>query len=173
MARRSKDHQAWLIEKLTDPARAADYLNAAHEDSPEMFLEALRDVAQARQMAKVAREAGITRESLYRATSEIGNPTLETFREVLKAVGVKFHFEPITEAFIASTPPVSTTPLSMSGLTSSKLETINSDSLSNSGELSFGPFLAYVNPNPPSPKFRPGANREPSLGLRNSHYGRH
>ena len=95
MPKRTKDHQAWLIEKLTDPQRASDYLNAAHEDSREMLLEALRDVAQARQMTKVARDAGVTRESLYRATSEIGNPTLATFNSVLRALGMKFLFTPI------------------------------------------------------------------------------
>jgi probable addiction module antidote protein len=93
MAKRTKDHQSWLIEKLTDPERARDYLNAAHDDSREMFLEALRDVAQARQMSKVAKDAGVTRESLYRATSEIGNPTLDTFESMLKALGLKIKIE--------------------------------------------------------------------------------
>jgi len=93
MPRRTRDHQSWLIEKLTDPARAAAYLNAAIEDSREMFLEALRDVAQARQMSRVARDAGVTRESLYRATSEIGNPTLDTLDSVLAAIGIKIKFE--------------------------------------------------------------------------------
>ncbi len=106
MPKRIRDHQSWLIEKLTDPARAAAYLNAAIEDSREMFLEALRDVAQARQMARVARDAGVTRESLYRATSEIGNPTLDTLDSVLAAMGIKIKFE--AEESISSpavTPP--------------------------------------------------------------------
>lgn len=93
MPKRTRDHQSWLVEKLTDPARASDYLNAAHEDSREMFLEALRDVAQAHQMSKVAKGAGVTRESLYRATSEIGNPTLETFESVLNVLGLSFKIE--------------------------------------------------------------------------------
>jgi hypothetical protein len=58
-----------------------------------MFRKALRNVAQARQMARVARDAGVTRESLYRATSEIGNPTLDTLDSVLSAVGIKMKFE--------------------------------------------------------------------------------
>ncbi len=95
MAKRTRDHQTWLIEKLTNPSRASEYLNAAREDSREMFLEALRDVAQARQMAKVARNAGVTRESLYRATSEIGNPTLETLDSVLAALGIAYRFVPV------------------------------------------------------------------------------
>ena len=47
MAKRTKDHQSWLTEKLTNPDKAASYLNAALEDSPEMFLEAVKNVAQA------------------------------------------------------------------------------------------------------------------------------
>ncbi len=50
---RTRDHQSWLIEKLANPLRAANYLNTALEDSPQMFLEAVRDVAQARQMTRV------------------------------------------------------------------------------------------------------------------------
>jgi probable addiction module antidote protein len=87
-----RDHQDWLIEKLADPKRAASYLNTALEDSPRMFLEALRDVAQAQQMTAIARKAGVTRESLYKATSVNGNPTFDTFVSVIQAVGLKFTF---------------------------------------------------------------------------------
>jgi probable addiction module antidote protein len=92
--KKTKDHQSWLIEKLTDPARAAAYLNAAREDSQEMLFEALRDVAQARQMSKVAREAKITRESLYKVTSVVGNPNYDTFDSVLDALGLDFIIVP-------------------------------------------------------------------------------
>jgi probable addiction module antidote protein len=95
MPKRTRDHQSWLVNKLTDPARASVYLNAANEDSNEMFLEALRDVAQARQMTQVAKDAGVTRESLYKVTSEHGNPTLETFRSVLGALGLTFEIVPL------------------------------------------------------------------------------
>jgi probable addiction module antidote protein len=93
MPKRTKDHQAWLIEKLADPARAANYLNTAREDSREMFLEALRDVAQARQMAKVAKDAGVTRESLYKVTSIAGNPTLDTLDSILGVLGLRIKIE--------------------------------------------------------------------------------
>jgi transcriptional regulator with XRE-family HTH domain len=53
-----------------------------------MFLTALREVAQARTMSRVARDAGITRESLYRATSGEGNPTLDTLDSVLDVLGM-------------------------------------------------------------------------------------
>jgi probable addiction module antidote protein len=55
-----------------------------------MFLEAIRDVAQARQMTRVARNAGVTRESLYKATSPAGNSTFETFVAVLAAMDLTF-----------------------------------------------------------------------------------
>src|SRR5437879_13564618 len=90
MPTRTRDHQSWLLEKLANPRRAANYLNTALNDSPQMFLEAVRDVAQARQMTRVARNAGVTRESLYKATSPAGNPTFETFVAVLGAMDLTF-----------------------------------------------------------------------------------
>ncbi len=97
MPKRTQDHRSWQLEKLSDPRLAANYLNAAISDSPEMFLEALRNVAQARQMAKVAKESGIARESLYRALSDQGNPTLETLRSILSVVGLKIAIQPEAE----------------------------------------------------------------------------
>ena len=82
-----------LLEALADRDEAAHYLNAAIEDSPEMFLKALRNIAQSRQMTKVARRAGVTRKSLYRATSLTGNPTLDTLRSVRSALGLKIRIE--------------------------------------------------------------------------------
>lgn len=94
MPKRTSSYNSWRLEKLANPATAAAYLSAAMSDSPEMFRKALRNVAQSRQMASVARDAGVTRESLYRATSEIGNPTLETLNSVLQALGVKIQIVP-------------------------------------------------------------------------------
>jgi probable addiction module antidote protein len=93
MTSKTRPYRELLLQSLADPVEAAHYLNAAKSDSPEMFRKALRNVAQARQMATVARTAGVTRESLYRATSEIGNPTLETLDSVLSAMGIKMKFE--------------------------------------------------------------------------------
>ncbi len=89
MPKRTKSYNSWRLSKLTDPEVAASYVNAAISDSPEMFLKALRNVAQARQMTKVAKTAGVTRENLYRAFSDEGNPTLDTLSSVLRAVGLK------------------------------------------------------------------------------------
>lgn len=90
MPKRTKSHDTWLYEKLTDARIAENYINAALEDSPEMFLVAMRNVAEAHRMAKVAQEAGVNRESLYRAFSKQGNPTLNTLTSVLDALGLVF-----------------------------------------------------------------------------------
>jgi len=52
------------------------------------------NVAQSRQMAKVAKDAGVQRETLYRSLSEQGNPTLETLSSVLAALGMKISIAP-------------------------------------------------------------------------------
>jgi probable addiction module antidote protein len=71
---------------------AAEYLNAALEGrtEPAVLLVALRRVvAAAGGMAKVAEGAGVTRESLYRALSPSGNPTLKTLSAVLRVMGLR------------------------------------------------------------------------------------
>jgi probable addiction module antidote protein len=87
--KRTISYRADLLQKLTNPSEAASYLNAAIDDSLEMFLDALKDVAQAHQMSKVAKQAGVARESLYRSLSSQGNPTLEMLHSVLKALKLR------------------------------------------------------------------------------------
>jgi probable addiction module antidote protein len=82
---------------LQNPEEAALYLNAALEDSDEMFLLALRDVAEARQMARVAEVAGIARESIYRMLAGTGNPTYNNLLGILRAVGLKLAIEVETQ----------------------------------------------------------------------------
>jgi probable addiction module antidote protein len=89
MPRKSRPFQDLLLERLANPEIAKHYLNEALEESSESFLKALKIVAQAKQMAKVARNAGIQRETLYRSLSGQGNPTLDTLSSVLKAVGLR------------------------------------------------------------------------------------
>ena len=89
MPKELKSYRSRLLEKLAIPMEAAHYVNAALQDSTEMFLEAVRDVAQALQMAKVAKLSGVARENLYRAFSVEGNPTLDTLQAVLPALGLK------------------------------------------------------------------------------------
>jgi probable addiction module antidote protein len=93
MNKKTSSYRDSLLEALSDPTEAAHYLNAAKDESPEMFLKALRNVAQAKQVAVVARKAGVTRENLYRAFSAEGNPTLDTLDSVLGALGLKLTIE--------------------------------------------------------------------------------
>src|SRR2546427_354282 len=77
----SISHDEAIIRRLRkDPDFAAEYLKAAleDEDEPRVLLIALRHLAQAQGIAKVAKAAGIERESLYRALSVHGNPRLST-----------------------------------------------------------------------------------------------
>ena len=90
MPKRTTDYRGALLDDLKDPQEAAHYLNAALRDSEEALLVALRDVAEARQMAKIAETVGVSRESLYRMLSASGNPTYRNFFGILKALGVEF-----------------------------------------------------------------------------------
>jgi probable addiction module antidote protein len=85
-----------ILELRDDPEFAAAYLKEALEDTenPGGLLVALRRIAEARGgMAKVAKAAGIERESLYRALSARGNPRLSTLIAVTKAVRLKLTVE--------------------------------------------------------------------------------
>ena len=89
-------HDEAVIRRLrNDPEFAAEYVKAALEDNdePRVLLIALRHLAQARGIAKVAKAAGIERESLYRALSVKGNPTISTLVAVTKAIGLKLTIE--------------------------------------------------------------------------------
>jgi probable addiction module antidote protein len=67
-----------------------EYLEAAFEDGdPALIAAALGDVARARGMTEIAREAGISREAMYKAFRPEGNPTLDTLARVIKALGLK------------------------------------------------------------------------------------
>jgi probable addiction module antidote protein len=69
----------------------AEYLSAAAEDpNPQVFLAALGDVAKARGLAQIAKNAGLGRESLYKTLSVGARPRFETINSVLHALGVKF-----------------------------------------------------------------------------------
>lgn len=90
----SRPHDAAVVELLkTDPDFANEYLAAALDEADQpggqaALLAALRHVAEAQGMATVADRAGIPRESLYRALSPKGNPTIKTLLAVLGAAGL-------------------------------------------------------------------------------------
>jgi probable addiction module antidote protein len=92
----SISHTKAMVQELRDdPEFAAQYLRAAIEESdePNVLLVALRQIAEARGVAKVAKAAGIERESLYRALSRKGNPRLSTLFAVTKAIGLRLTVE--------------------------------------------------------------------------------
>jgi probable addiction module antidote protein len=73
----------------------AEFLAAAAEDpNPEILLSAIGAVARARGMAKVAADAGLGRESLYKALAPGAHPRFETIQRVLRALGVRTLFAP-------------------------------------------------------------------------------
>jgi probable addiction module antidote protein len=91
----SRPHDDAVVELLrADPAFADEYLAAAMDEAHQnggrqALLAALRHVAEAQGMASVAERASIPRESLYRALSPNGNPTVKTLLAVLDAAGLK------------------------------------------------------------------------------------
>ncbi len=93
-------HAAEVAELRADRGLAIEYLKAAMEslDNPDdraAGLLALRTIAEAYGgLGTVAVQAGISRESLYRALSPKGNPTLKTLLAVLKTVGMRLSVEP-------------------------------------------------------------------------------
>ena len=91
----SKPYQPELIKSLKSARRAAEYLNAALEEGdPEVFLLALRNVAEAQGgVARLAEKAGLNRENLYRMLSERGNPELRSVDAILHALGFRLAIE--------------------------------------------------------------------------------
>lgn len=71
------------------------YLDAALEEGdPVLIVAVLGDIARAKGMTQVARDAGMGRESLYKALSPSGNPEFATVLKVMQALGLRFHVEP-------------------------------------------------------------------------------
>ncbi|CAN7470396.1 putative addiction module antidote protein [Pseudorhodoferax sp. LjRoot39] len=83
-----------VAEHLRTPEEMAAYLDAWLEEAPEDaagIARALGNIARARGMTQVAKDAGLSRESLYRALSAEGNPSFATVLKVARALGVKLH----------------------------------------------------------------------------------
>ena len=75
---------------LTDDAAVVEYMTAVLEtEDPDLLLLALGDVARARGMAQVAKDAGLGRESLYKALAPGAKPRFDTVLKVAKALGVR------------------------------------------------------------------------------------
>ena len=83
-------------EHLDTPEDIAAYLAVVLEDGdPKLIAAALGDVARARGMADIAREAGLSRESLYRSLSADGNPEFSTVVRVLDVLGLRLKAYPL------------------------------------------------------------------------------
>jgi probable addiction module antidote protein len=83
-----------VAEHLRTPEEMAAYLDAWLDEAPDDvsgIARALGDIARAKGMSQVAKDAGLSRESLYRALSQDGNPSFATILKVAKALGVRLH----------------------------------------------------------------------------------
>lgn len=91
------DYETGLKAALADPEEAAAYLNAAlEENDQEVFLLALRDIAEARGFTRIAQETSLNRENLYRMLSSTGNPQLSSLNALLRSIGLRLSVQ--TEA---------------------------------------------------------------------------
>jgi probable addiction module antidote protein len=82
-------------EHLESDDDMAAYLEAALEEGdPALVAAALGDIARAKGMTQIAREAGLGRESLYKALSPTGNPEFATILKVISALGLQLHAAP-------------------------------------------------------------------------------
>jgi len=81
-----------VADHLRSPDEMAAYLDAWFEEFPSDIsgiARAVGDIARAKGMTQVAKDSGLSRESLYRALSKEGNPSLSTILKVLSAVGLR------------------------------------------------------------------------------------
>jgi len=87
-----------VTDHLETSEDMAAYLEAALEDGdPALIAAALGDIARAKGMAQIAREAGLGRESLYKALSPEGNPEFATVLKVVRALGLRLHASSVHE----------------------------------------------------------------------------
>lgn len=85
-----------VAEHLRTPKEMAAYLEACLEEAngdASFIARALGNIARAKGMAQVAREAGLSRESLYKALSGERSPSFDTILKVVAALGLQLHAE--------------------------------------------------------------------------------
>lgn len=82
-------------DHLDTPEAIAAYLEAIFEDGdPALIAAGLGDVARSKGMTQISRDTGLSREGLYKALSENGDPRLSTLVSVLKALGLHLSVAP-------------------------------------------------------------------------------
>lgn len=87
-----------IAELLRTPEEMAAYLEACFEEADgdaSFIAKAMGDIARAKGMTQVARDAGVSRESLYKALSGDRSPDFNTILKVVGALGMKLHAEPV------------------------------------------------------------------------------
>jgi probable addiction module antidote protein len=98
MAKKTITTKFDISEHLRNPEEMAVYLEACFEEAngdAAFIAKALGDIARAKGMSQVARDAGLSRESLYKALSGERNPGFDTILKVIGALGLKLHAEAI------------------------------------------------------------------------------
>lgn len=97
MEQKKIETRPWdAAEHLESEEDMAAYLDAALEDGDAaVVVAALGDIARAKGMTQIARDAGLGRESLYKALSTTGNPEFATILKVVRALGLRFHVEAV------------------------------------------------------------------------------
>ena len=88
-----------VAEHLRTPEEMAAYLEASIEEAngdAAFIAKALGDIARAKGMSQVARDAGLSRESLYKALSGERSPAFDTILKVIGALGLKLHAEAVS-----------------------------------------------------------------------------
>ncbi len=94
--RRTKTIRYDVAEHLRTPEEMAAYLEACLEEAKDdaaFIAKALGDIARAKGMTQVARDAGLSRESLYKALSGERSPDFDTILKVVNALGIRLHAE--------------------------------------------------------------------------------
>ena len=95
----TENYKEFLIQDLKNPESAAAYLNACLEESPDIFLLALKDVAEAwGGMTYLSGQSRLNREHLYRIFSQNGNPRLSSLQSILHTCGLQLSIRPRLEA---------------------------------------------------------------------------
>ena len=98
-----------VAEHLRTPEEMAAYLEVCLEEAngdAAFVAKALGDIARAQGMSQVARDAGLSRESLYKALSGERSPTFDTILKVMGALGLKLRAEPMSVEGAAMTPQI-------------------------------------------------------------------
>ena len=99
---KTKTHHWDPAEHFSTEEDIAAYLEAAlQEGDPALIAAALGDIARAKGMSQIARDAGLGRESLYKALSAEGNPEFATIMKVIAALGLHLHASPSTSGAVA------------------------------------------------------------------------